>query len=134
MVLLNVPVVQVLPDHGWIEAVLRAAHNHREPTQLDKSARPLSCLKESLLQIFVQTARIDRSEDNPRAIHLIRNEDVGCDTAVMPSIILHDADTGSIMLDAYFVPFEHHSIDRKSATDKFINAKLLYISEDKEAL
>ncbi|KAL1616873.1 hypothetical protein SLS56_011241 [Neofusicoccum ribis] len=130
----NASMVQVPPDYGWIEAVLRAARNHREPAQLDESARPLSCLKESLLQIFVRAARKDRSGDNLRAIHLIRNDDVGCDTAIVPSAILHDADTGSIMLDAYFIPFEHHSIDSKSATDKFINAKLLYVSEDEEAL
>lgn len=132
--LLNAPIVQIPQDHGWIKAVLRAARNHREPAQVNESVKPLSWLKESLLQIFVQAARTDRIGDNPRAIHLIRNDDVGCDTAIVPSAILHDANTGSIMLDAYFIPFEHHSVDSKPVTDQFMNAKLLHISEDEEAL
>lgn len=138
------PIIHISHQPDWVKETMNMTFSTREHVRRATvgnygTDQAPSALKESLLRIFTTFVDVHRESENDEgngvAILFSRGRDIrDCDTAIIASAIRHDAESGSLVLDAYFIPVHHTpdspSYDCQGSTDVHI----LRISRDEEVL
>ena len=91
----------------WLSNFMGGALTHAEkslPLEPGSSPNPLYDLKQSLGNIFLQFAGHDSRRPKQIQTFQLANKN-GCNTIILAKEMRHDLDLGSIVLDAYVVPF-----------------------------
>ncbi|KAL9040319.1 MAG: hypothetical protein Q9214_004536 [Letrouitia sp. 1 TL-2023] len=91
----------------WLSNFLGGALTHAEkdlPLDPGCSPNPLYDLKQSLGNIFLQFAGMNPQVSKPIRTFQLANEN-GCHTTIFANGMRHDLDLGSVVLDAFVIPF-----------------------------